>query len=371
MGSFFSTSVVAATDSNAASVKLQTSCTEATVPLNNCFTTISSLLSWITGTRIPTQAVPLKVDIGPGKFINDFDGAVTLGDISFRGSGRDITIISNPSVGLTFKDGSRLHFSDMTVTGGFPAPVYWLGSGSSTWVNVRLKGGLYGWTESGCHAVTSTTKPIHRWFSSSFESAGKVAYAAQCSENWFYGSEFITRGSGFVGGLRGITARASYATDQPEIHVYGSVIRLLPGPGATFPKPTAAGDAEGIVAVAAGKNASIHVHGTGIDIIANDQPNDIAAIAAVTGGSVHADGSAYNLNTAPNGTIYRVKNEGGHIHAPHAWSVQSSPPNVVSATGADTAVVNRTGIGDGHPHLVISDSRCASGWFDSATNTCW
>ena len=207
MGSFSSTSAVAATDSNAASVKLQTACTEATVPLNNCFTTIRSLLSWISGMRIPTQAVPLKVGVSQGKFINDPDGAATLGDVSFRGSGRDITIISNPSSGLTFGDGNRLHFSDMTVTGGFPAPVYWLGGGSSTWVNVWLKGGLYGWTESGCDAVTPAKKPVHRWFSSSFESAGKVAYAVQCSENWFYGSEFITRG---------ITARATYDTDQPE-----------------------------------------------------------------------------------------------------------------------------------------------------------
>lgn len=352
-------------DSNAAIVQLRKTCTDGGVALHNCFTTSSALVTWITNTRNPTQAAQLKVEIGPGVF----DGfGVSFSYVNFIGSGRDKTTIGTTNSSITVNGSTKLHFQDLRLTGGFPAPIYWLGGGSSTWVNVLIEGSTYGWTESNCNLVTKATRPVHKWFSSTIISAGKVAYATQCSENWFYGSEIIATGPGFGDGLRGITARAYYSTDYPETHIYGSVIRVLPSDNASFSEPSASGDGVGVVAIAAGQNAEIHVHGTGIDVLGNNMPNNVAAIAAINGGVVHAAQTAFNMKTASGGSIVRIKNEGGHIHAPYLWEhIPTSP--LISANGADITTVT-SGTSDGFPHLLIYSTNCASGWYDSVDKNC-
>lgn len=363
------TAASAAIDNDASIVKLRTSCTEGGAALNNCFSEMSSLITWINSTRMPSQDAPLSVEVGPGTF-GGFSCSFT--DVSFRGAGRDITTIGAPNQGAIYTSStsicSRLHVQDLTVTGGFPAPVYWSGGGSSTWVNVRLKGGLYGWSETNCQTVTASTRPVHRWFSSSIEATGKVAYAVQCSENWFYGSEIINKGSGFLGGLRGITARSALASDRPEVHVYGSVIRVIPNAGISFSNPSAAGDATGVIAVAAGADAEIHIHGTGIDVLGNDMPNNVGALAAHGGGMIHADSSAFNMKTAPGGQIVRITNDGGHVHAPYLWQhIPGSP--LASETGSDMSTIT-TGTSDGHPHSLIYDTSCSSTWYDTVDKAC-
>ena len=112
----------------------------------------------------------------------------------------------------------------------------------------------------------------------------------------------------------------------------------------------------------------IHIHGTGIDIIGNDLPNDLGALAAGDGGTIHANQSSFFME--PRSTLskkIRILTSGtGHIHAPYAWEPHTIPPNINSVTGADTAVVT-----DGvQPHLIIYSENCTSKWFDTSTNAC-
>lgn len=368
----FSPNTFAAIDNNAAVVQLRNlnngGCTEAGAQLNNCFTAMSDLITWVTGTRLPNQSKPLTVMIGPGKF-GGFSVA-GLNDTSFKGSGRDQTIIGNSQGAISIANSFRVSFQDLQITGGFPGPVYWSGTGSSTWINVFLNGSIYGWTETLCASTTPTTRPVHRWFSSTIQAALKVAYTASCSENWFYGSEIIAKGpGGFFNGLRAITAHSDTSGNyNPEIHVYGSVVRLIPDAGTTFPAPGSySGEGTGLVAVVAGPGAKVHLHGTGIDVVGNDMPNDVAALVVTAGGMIHASGDGFTLQTPAPGKVYRILNEGGMVMAPYMWEEGATPKNIISADGADMQVITNTA---GHPHLVISDNTCPSRWFDTVTQAC-
>jgi len=345
---------------------LRKNCTEEGVRIANCVTKASAVMGWL-GTRQPTSNSPATVEIGPGKFSPGFS-CNGISNFSLKGSGRGKTVLGGGFGQLAFqaRDCFNLHIQDLTITGGFPAPIYWLGGGSSTWVNVEILGGIYGWTEADCSGLTQ--KPVHHWFSSTIKANQKVAYNAMCSENWFYGSEFITTGSGFSGGIRGITAHKTTDGLSPEVHIYGSVIRVIPDPGITFATPSGAADATGIVAVSAGRDAEVHIHGTGIDVIGNDIPNDIAALAVADGGIIHATQSAFVMKTPSPGKVYRIKNDGGIVKAPYLWENGVLLKNLVSDDGADRT----TEIVGGMPHPMVYTSGCNINgpWFDTVTGQC-
>jgi hypothetical protein len=359
----FSNGASAVVDANAPVVKLRTTCKEGAITLDNCFTSMGALMGWI-GTRLPTASNPLSVEIGPGQF--DGFNLNGVGDISFRGAGPDKTTIGRVNqAAINIANSNRLNFQDLKVTGGFPAPVYWQGGGSSTWTNVHLAGSLYAWTETNCNATTGRAK--HYWFNSRFTSSGK-GYLAACSENWFFGSEIAVEGPG-LGGVKGLLVfgQPSFGI-SPEAHLYGSTIRVKPSPGTSFSTPTGGSECSGVVAVCAGLNGNVHIHGTGIDVIGNDMPNDVAALVAGDGGEIHANQSAFNMSTAAGGKVIRILNAGGHIHAPYLWEhIPASP--LGSITGADITTVT-TGTSDGHPHLVIYDTSCASKWYDTVDKVC-
>jgi hypothetical protein len=164
---------------------------------------------------------------------------------------------------------------------------------------------------------------------------------------------------------------------SPEFHIYGSNIKLVLPEGLATNPPTAGSECAGVVAVcSSGEGSSIHIHGTGIDIVGNELPNNVVALAADDGGDIHANGSAFNLSTAAGGTIQRVLSgttgTGGHIHAPYLWETHPGAPyegsgvTFKSKTGFDTAIVTDTG----RPRMVIYDSTCTSGWFDTVTQAC-
>lgn len=101
------------------------------------------------------------------------------------------------------------------------------------------------------------------------------------------------------------------------------------------------------------------------------EPRNIVVLSAATGGTIHANGSSYNLSTV-GGTVTRVVNNGGHIHAPYLWEHIPDPatvPNFTSVTGADMTTVT-TGTSDGQPHLLIYSTNCASKWYDSVDKAC-
>jgi len=356
----------AAIDPAADIAYLRKDCREEGVRIANCVTNASAVMKWLSAKQ-PTVNSPATVEIGPGQFSPGFS-CTGVSNFSLKGSGRGKTILGGGfgQVAFQARDCFNLHIQDLTITGGFPAPIYWLGGGSSTWVDVEILGGIYGWTETDCAGLTQ--RPVHHWFSSTIKSNLKVAYNASCSENWFYGTEFITTGPGFTGGIRGITAHKTTDGLSPEVHVYGSVIRVIPDPGITFAAPSGAGDATGIVAVSAGRDAEVHIHGTGIDVIGNDIPNDVAALAVADGGIIHATQSAFVMKTPSQGKIYRIKNDGGTVKAPYLWEDEVLLKNLVSDDGADRT----TEIVGGLPHPLVYTSVCTVNgpWFDTVTGQC-
>ena len=341
----------------------------------NCATTILETTNWIAKTRLPTADRPVKVDIGPGKFgVNSGGGPACTSYTSWNGAGPEQTIIAS---GITAISCTRFHVSSLKITGGFPAPDYWQGGGDSTWTNVHLDGSLYGWTETNCNATTGRAK--HQWFGSRISSQGK-GYLASCSENWFWGTELaVTAGSADP---RVVIAlyQPSFGI-SPEFHFYGSNLKLVLPDGAVTTEPSELnGECSGAVAVcSSGPGASVHIHGTGIDIVGNASPNKVVALAADNGGEIHANSSAYNLSTGSGGTIQRVLKGvvggGGHIHAPYLWETHPEAPFVSSpgvtfksVTGYDMAMVTSTV--DGRPHMLVYDSTCTSGWWDTVTQSC-
>ena len=350
----------AAPDASAPVVYLRTDCTEGGVGLVNCFTTMDSLVTWINNTRHPSATNPLDVEIGPGTFsaFSCQDGGYT----TLKGSGRQNTIITNGQVyGGAFyaSNCTQLDLSELTILGTANAlhTMDWLGTGTSTWSNVDIAGNSYGWWDTG---------GTHFWFGCRFiNKAGygvSRAYQTQ-GVSWFFGSEIEADAA------NGASEAMALGVNGGEAHVYGGAIRtLVPGGngGSTI------GSSTGIKAVrASGASAEVHIHGTGIDVISGPG-NQIAALIADSGAMIHANGAAYNLSTGTGGTVYRILNNGGHIHAPYLWEHIPDPttiPNYTSVTGADITTVT-TGTSDGHPHTVIYDASCTSKWYDTVDKAC-
>jgi hypothetical protein len=355
----FSTGAFAATiDSNAPVVKLYSTanggCVEAGATLNNCFTDINTLNSWIWGTRKPTSTTPLVVEIGPGTFGQYFCGGGTgiAGRVSYRGAGMDKTTLA--SITLS-SDCANVAFSDMTVGGtGVNYGVVVLNPGSkTTWTNVKLAGS---WQE---YCTLGKTGGRHNWFGSQVvltQNGAGGYYQVACDESWFYGSEITSQGSLASGDV------FPFLVSGRELHVYGSIIRAL-GTGSS------ASYALGAVEVTGGK---VHIHGTGIDVLAlGGAPANIFALWAVDGAEIHADVSSYNLNTGTGGIVTRIlkdTNPATHVHAPYQWQHIPSYP-LVSVNGADITTVT-TGTSDGQPHMAIYSDGCTSKWYDTTDKVC-
>lgn len=358
---FTSLPAFAVIDNNAPVVKLRDpgsgGCTEAGVSLNNCFTTLSALTQWVTGTRKPSAATPLVVDIGPGKFVGSFscDSTNYPGYVTLRGAGMENTTIENPDSPVSTNGCVDMHFSDMRLRNtGNLFGVHNFG-GSTFWNHVEIDGLGYAWFDSpgGCSATHGT----HYWFNSKIiasQSAANstTAYFNACDQSWFFGSEITANGTVSGAQITPIVAVGG------EVHVYGSVIRALSAAGIA---------SSSMAAVTSSNSAIVHVHGTGIDVISTD-PNNITALSATNGGMIHANSSSYSLSTGSGGTVTRINNSGGHVHAPYVWEAHPTPPSIISQDGADTAVV--TSATGGTPRFVVYSTACASKWFDVGSNAC-
>jgi hypothetical protein len=314
--------------------------------------------------RRPNAGSPLRVDIGPGTFLEDVRitcnaaGNYT-GYTSFEGAGSSQTIINGYSSPLVVSACTEMNFSHLEITTRFYGGVQWNGGGHSRWTDVQVIGIARAWYEQTCGATSGS----HYWMGSKVASTAAFSlaqtYWAKCDESWFFGSEVSVTVPANAYPAHG---GAVTATENGIIHVYGSVLRALID-GST------AGD--NVSAACVGCSADypyggmIHIHGTGVDVISNTGKN-ITALYAAGGGMIHAPGAAYNLNTT--GTITRILNAGGTVMAPYLWEENDTPQNIISVNGSDMQVV--TNNADGHPHLSVYDSSCASKWFDTVTRAC-
>ena len=146
----------AAIDNNAPAVKLQTSCSEAGVALNNCFTSMGTLTNWIRTTRLPNKSVPLVVNIGPGTFdrlaLTCNASVGYTGYISFAGAGPKQSVIqfsaggSGPFGIIEINGCTNLSFSALRVSSGDSAGsfnygyIVWNGGGLSRYKEAGLLG---------------------------------------------------------------------------------------------------------------------------------------------------------------------------------------------------------------------------------------
>lgn len=326
-------------------------CMESGSMLDNCYTSISEMNAWIWGIRKPAKTTPLVVNIGPGTF-----GQLVCGDaysnikghISFVGAGMDKTTLASLTL---VTQCANVSFADMTIGGtGIGYAVVVVNPGThTTWTNVKLTGPEL-WQEY-CAGEPVSRAGTHYWFGSKLVSTTGGSYKIACDESWFFGSEITTKAD------LSYSAAIPFKVSGSELHVYGSVIRAL-GLGTSADYPITAISATG---------GEVHIHGSGIDAIAvNAAPAAVTALESSNNAKMHVVASAYNLETGSGGTKTRISNQGGHVHAPYMWAQHPTPPDIISVTGADTAVVT-----DGaQPHLVIYSDACTSKWFDISTNAC-
>ena len=378
---FFSASAYAVVDNQAQTVQLKTSCTMNEVAIDNCFETTAALRNWMRDTRHPNVSAPLEVEMGPGKFgrlgmVCDPTNGYT-GHVSFNGAGPDQSSFvfsagGSPPYGvLTIKNCTALAFNDLKVSSGTSGFAYgyiqWQGGGTSRWSNVDVVVSARGWEESSCAA----TKGEHYWFGSRYTThvvagIGK-GYTATCDDSWFYGSE-ITFTTAKLGQYGLDSASGAFytlaAANGAEIHVYGSAIRALsPASGTTTGTMTA---------VTSTGDSKVHLHGTGIDVVAKDNKNAIA-LSASSGGVIHANQSSYFM-TAAVGTVTRIANNDGIVRAPYLWEtdVLTLGNAFSSQDGSDqtTEVVCESSICMPHTMVYTSQSTANRPWYDTVTNAC-
>lgn len=374
---FAAPTAFAVIDSNAAVVKLRDpangGCTEAGVGLNNCFTSMASLQSYIYLSRT-NQAAPLLIDIGPGSYTaasgySGFECEVNTpvgnsgsngGNLTFRGAGIDKTVLKGNPFGVTNKcTQSKWSFENLTVRGGLYS-VVWYGGGDTNWTNVVFNGGWYDQLNGSFDACPLGQQGSHRFFSSRIIAKGLgQAYFSACGDSWFWGSEIVRQATENNSGSAILITGAGN-----RLHLYGSNIRVEASPTAVANTTT---QQTAIVVI---DNAELHTHGVGIDLVGKDGWT-LTALDASSGGEIHANESAYFVKPSTGITFRRIVNNGGHVHAPYLWE-HIPTQSFESITGADTTTVT-SGTSDGQPHSAIYSKTCLSGlpgWYDTTDKTC-
>jgi hypothetical protein len=306
------------------------------------------------------------VEIGPGTF-----GPIDLSNagkcwLTLRGSGRQHTIIDSQNNAISLTNSCNLDVASLTVKsvpGFITIQVSNTGdnTGVTTWTDVDVIGSGYGWSESACDI--NQPHPKHYWFNSRITVStgfGSITrgYNAQCGEHWFFASE-ITANLTAQSGMR-----FALSAGGAEVHVYGGVIRMITEPGIAF-------GSEGAIVVGNATDATLkselHIHGTGIDVISKGANNITVFSVKNAVSTLHANETAYNLQT-PSGTITRISNNGGHVHAPYLWEhIPVSP--LISVTGADMTTET---VGPDINMLVYNSQCTGSGgpWYNVALRAC-
>ncbi len=323
-------------ENDATVVYLKKACSNS----DNCFTNLLSLQNWINNTRNPkpSSSNPLLVEIGPGVFQGTYE-CINEGYVTLRGAGMKNTILENSQAGrpvITTDNCFNLTFSDLTIRNGYGSLYATRNNGgSTTWDNIEINAEGYGWVDDETYNC-NYAKGTHYWFNSRIIASTNPnyktarAYYSACDESWIFGSEITAFGTlpNSIVPNASITAQDSTSDGRSgEVHVYGSVIRSIAKENA-INNP--------IYAVRAQVNAEIHIHGTGIDVI-SDENNNITALYTNGSGMIHAHESSYVLKT--NGGIKtRIQADGGNINAPFDWGPRTEPPLIISQTGADTYI---------------------------------
>jgi hypothetical protein len=298
---------------------------------------------WLRNVRQAGPTNPTLVQIGPGTF-----GSWSCGssNVTLRGAGRDRTELKETGADAVITIGTNctnLNVQDLTLNGG-QSLVY--GGvrlikldAITAWTNVEIIGSRYAWLEEslgGCQSHAGR----HSFFSSRITAIGggigstTIAYWATCAASWFWGSEITA--SAVAGNTTHVRALLAV---EAEIHLYGSNARLiLPSDVVAAPF---SGTQGGTVLMSATGGSSVHIHGTGLDVIhAGTGTADMLYADATS--HFHANESGFNIHVTGTGKVNRVAGP-GTVEAPYIWGAGASAPLSASSSGVQT-LTSRNGM---------------------------
>lgn len=330
---------------DAAVVNVRINCTEGGVEVINCFTTMADVENWLNNVRQTGPDNPTLIQIGPGSFVTHL--ICNYSNVTLRGAGRSQTILSAAGQ-LTAMEiyGACTAFDVQDLTVDASQAVVWgiffnPGSdwaGVTTWTNVDIIGPGYGWTEAtqGC-----TQHGKNLFFGSRISTVGtggiSRAYQASCAQSWFWGSEIISNVS-----LAGTAeAFALKAVNTAEVHLYGSNARLLLAPGVTARSIGSGGTGTVSYLMAAMEGSSVHIHGTGLDVVHNGSGTADMLYADSTS-HFHANESGFNIHVTGTGKVNRIAGT-GTVETPYIWGASTVPPLSTSSSGVQT-LASRNGM---------------------------
>lgn len=351
-------------------VHVRKDCASTNSNISNCADNMAEMMSWVWNTRNPDVSSPLMVDVGPGTF-----GRFTCTDagyVTIRGSGRDKSILqSGVKSPVNVNNCTKLSFQDIKISSDNTA-IVWREGGDSSYSNVEVVSGPsyqnWAWRDS----CVGLTKSIHYWFGSKLTSRADgygATFETQCSESWFYGSEIT------VAVEPGPQAQQFFAVDvlyDGDVRLFGSAVRAFSETGVIF-----GAGREGPVGARVSEGGVFHMHGGIISIDASKANGNVGANGLIVDSTsaAHVVDTAYALKVAGQGIATRIA---GQAASPFQWPQSTTPPNVVSITGADTYVETDCAASGcqtvgAEPHLMIYSAACTGAggpWFDVVTRAC-
>lgn len=400
-------------DPDARVVELRASCiSQGSTYLDNCFEATADLTDWLwvdAGTPSGRSSEPNSLDgvtvrVGPGVF-DRFECVGTAGAmrgwVSVAGAGTDLTVfepsdplVSDPDLGpsvcvggIDLKNCTGMSFQDLKARGQTRG-ANWHGSGDSVWRDVDFVADP-GNAPSGTLCTNEgAAVPVYAWYDR-FEfpaptaehffwdsrfivrnpetgsSYGRVAFATNDDDNWFYGCDFLTDLSNAVVGQTptGFLNSGLNVNFKAAARLFGSTVRVRVENG------TLTGRVTGVQL--SGQDAVFHMHGGIINVNIKATDVDVAGIDVLLGKIVHTPEAAFNLRPSGTKTTWRIRSPGSaDIQSPFQWPASDTAPDIQSVHGQDTFVKTDAGPGGDETRLYIYDDSCASQWRDAGGTGC-
>lgn len=367
-----------------------------------CKETTPAMTSWLWSgptPRNPSVNDRVVVDIGSGTFPGAL-GCNNAGWTTFKGSGREQSILSQDGIFALITDCDGLEFQDLTMVSRKLAPTFfvgvgirWGGSGSATFTNVKIDADYTAWYDTSCDGTSEDGPTGEHFFFGSQLISGSLGYYADCGRTWLYGTDILVapNDNTFIGNFPGVgqSVIGVKVSFRGDVRVFGSTIRVnLAG----LTAPTAA---HGVAVGPGGDNnprgnGDFHMHGGIINVSSGGLDSDVFGIraeklgATVDPAMVHVLDTAFSLTTGANGNASRAAGD-GVVRSSFQWEAGADIPNVgnadgpASLTGTDQYVETdcslTTCTGGPDTHLMIYQESCETTgmggpWFDVVTGLC-
>jgi len=238
---------------------------------SNCFTDMTSLSSWLWGTRWPTFTDPVTVIVGIGDHTGRLScswgpgGGETVGFVTFKGESRAGSRLVGTNTNYPYStvysvDCDELDFQNLTIVAPndpSASGVYWNGLGDSRWVDVDIQSPRVAWYDSGCFGPTTSPPTGIHYFQDSTLSAGTLGWYADCGEAVFYDTQIsvvpLNTTNVNATGVRGVKANylaelylldSAVTVDATQRSAATTVVGLDAGTGGNQGHPTGSGEVE-------------------------------------------------------------------------------------------------------------------------------